>query len=393
MKKFCQKILKNKITTFFLVFSLIFCSLTLLFPAGALHSSTKIEATSEYIADIAENHSKNGKYAAMMVEPKDGSTQKIRDSYDEFLALYGIFREGLATYSEAVNADKTHNVSIKELNNGVNYSFFHIDRGYGAEPYKGHYKTMTYPLEVMFNNKHPYDPKGSFVYVSQSVADKLLDSQGKEHNEANYKSLIHYFITIEIDGKKVKYYIDNIYYEINYFYDALYEVMGDFIVGGAYYPPGVFKKQGIFFLRNYSYQNEYYINYATSIYPSTDFDYRLLERNLDKDFVVDYSRINLFVNNQFNYVCYLILSVCILLLVLSILLLIFGDFTVTLKNHLLIALALFGPYLIFFLAHLIFKNVMLFSSFSTMCCLWCCLVYIILYIFVCVIKKRKVCQK
>ena len=389
MKAIFLKMCKLKKVKKIFILSLIFLSISLLFPAGSFYSNTTIESTSEYIANIAENHTTNGKYAAMMVEPNDATTMTVRDSYDEFLYLYGIFREGLATYAEAVNSEKSHCVSIKEIDNNINYSFFHIDRGYGAEPYKDHFKTITYPLEVMFNNHHPYDPKASFVYISQSVADKLLNLEGKEHTNDNYQQLIHSYITLEIDGKDIVYYIDNIYYETNYFYDALYEVMGDFIVGGAYYPPGVFKKQALFFLRNYSYQNEYYINYANSIYPSSDFNYTVLERNLKNNFTIDYKKINFSKNTQYDFLSVLMLVFCGLNLLACLFFIYLNSFCEKIVDHFLIAMFLLAPYLVFWFIHLATKNVLFFSSFSTISVLWYSLAFVVIYAVLSFIKHKK----
>lgn len=389
MKNFFLKIIKSPKASFIIPLVCIFCSILFIFPAGLFYSSTSIETTSEYIAEIAGNHTISGKYAAMMVEPNDSTTKTIRDSYDEFLYLYGIFREGLATYAEAVNSEKSHTVKISELNNNTNFSFFHIDRGYGAEPYKDHYKTLTYPLEVMFSNRHPYDPKASFVYVSQSVADKLLDSEGKEHTDENYKNLIHTYITLEIDGKNTVYYIDNIYFETNYFYEALYEVMGDFIVGGAYYPPGVFKKQGLFFLRNYAYQNEYYIEYATSIYPSSDFQYSILERNLKDGFKVDYGKIQFFKNTRYDFLSIFLLVISILLLLFSLSILFFSKSALSLKKHIAVFASLFLPYFIFWIIHKLSNSTILFSSFSTISVLWFMLSFIFLYLVLFIVKYKR----
>ena len=92
-----------------------------------MNSSTTVENTSEYLADVAANHTVNGTYAGLMIEPKDGSSKKINNPYYEFHFLYGIFREGLATYVGTVNADRSHTVKLKELDEDINFSFLNFN--------------------------------------------------------------------------------------------------------------------------------------------------------------------------------------------------------------------------------------------------------------------------
>lgn len=380
--------INNKKVNLITILSLIFLSLFILFPAGALHSSSQVERTSEYLADVAANHTTSGKYAAMVVEPNDETEKQVNNAYTEFLLLYGLFREGLATYATVRNADKSHSVLLKEIEDGANYSFLNIDNGYGTVPYKDHYKHEWYPLEVMFYSDHKGVPGAvSFVFISQSKANLLLDKQGREHTEENYKSLLHSVITLDMDGKDYKFYIDNIYLENNYFYEALHEVMGDFFLGGTFYPK-TFKRQAMFFLRDYAYQNKYYINHATSLYSENDFNYFILNRNFKDDFRINENNVVYFGNANGNVACILLTILSVLFLSGAILLIALGVYEFSVKNTLIVTLSTLLPYAVFWITYLVCKNVLFFSNFATNCEIWFILAFVISYIVIFLFKRK-----
>lgn len=399
MTNFLAKIFKNKRVNLTLILSFIFVSLLSIFPIGALHSSTVVENTSVYLAEVTENHTINGKYIAMMIEPKDGSDKKIGNAYNEFHSLYGIFRERLATYVGSVNADKKHTIKLKDIDDDVNFSFLNVDTGFSVTEYyidettgEMVYKQEFYPLELMFYSNHPtVSGAYSFLYISQSRANDLLDKKGLDHTKDNYYALLNNpdnLITLEFDGVEYKFAIDNIYYERNYFYEALDEVMGEFFLAGQRYPDGI-KRQGMFFLRNYAYQNKYYIQYATSIYSQKDFTFNVLDRNFKEGFKIDKSRLIYTSDVSGDIAAVFLLIVAIIILIIPLLLIYFGSFEFKLVNHLLVCGSLVLPYIFFWLIYLISKNVMLFSGFSTSALLWCLIVFIALYIMLFVIKKFK----
>lgn len=399
MNSFIKKIFKNKRINLILALSMVFVSLLSLFPIGALNSSTVVEETSEYLADVTQNHTINRKYTAMMIEPKDGSDKKINNPYIEFHYLYGIFREGLATYVGSVNADKSHNIKLKDIEEDVNFSFLNVDSGFGVKEYYKDkttgemvYKQEFYPLELMFYSNHPMVTGAySFLYISQSRANDLLDKWGYEHTKENYQKILNnpeYLITLEFDGVEYKFAIDNIYYERNYFYDALNEVMGEFFLAGQKYP-SVIKRQGMFFLRNYAYQNQFYIRYATSLYSQSDFTFKVLERNFVNGFKINESKLVYTSSANRDVASVVLLVLAILVLIASLLLMYFGTFEFKRINHLLVGGAAILPYVIFWIIHLISKSVLLFSSFSTIAELWCLVGFVAIYLFLFLIKRKK----
>ena len=394
-----KKIFGNKRINLITILSLVFFSTLMIFPIGALHSSTVIENTSEYLADVAENHTINGNYVAMMIEPKDGSKKKINNPYTEFHYLYGIFKEGMATYAGSVNADKKHTIRMKDIDEEINFSFLNVDSGFGVnEYYKDKttgemiYKQEFYPLELMFYSNHPAVAGAfSFLYISQTRANSLLDKKGLDHNRENYQTLLNNpdnLISLEFDGVEYKYAIDNIYYERNYFYDALNETMGEFFLAGQRYPEGI-KRQGLFFLRNYSYQNKYYIEYASSLYSQSDFTFNVLGRNFISGFKIDNSKLVYSVDKSKDVGAVLLLILVVCLLLSASILMLLGTYEFILLNHGLIAASALFPYFVFWLIHAITKSAILFSNFSTNCILWCLIGFTIIYFVEMLIKRPK----
>ena len=396
MSEFLNKILHNKRANLLSVLVLIFVSLLIIFPIGALHSSSVVENTSEYLADVAENHTTNGKYAAMMVEPNDETDKKINNPYYEFHYLYGIFREGLATYAGSVNADKNHSIKLKEIDDDINFSFLNVDSGFGVKEYyvddDGNmiYKQEFYPLELMFYSNHPILPGSfSFFYISQRRADSILEKRGLPHStREDYSKLLNTLTTVEFDGVQYQYTIDNIYLEQNYFYEALNEVMGEFFLGGHRYPNSI-KRQGIFFLRNYAYQNKYYIQYSTGLYPLKDFDYQILDHNFKENFTIDDSKLVYASKINLDVLVVFLIIFAITLLIAAAALILFGRFEFSILNHICIACAVFVPYLLFWIIYAITKSTIIFSNFSTTYEMWCVVAFIAIYLIIMLFKKQK----
>ena len=175
------------------------------FISGAVNPSVKVEETAEYIAQIAKGHTKNKKYAPLIVEPNDKTEKKLIDSGRELYSLYGVFRENIASFASMVNADHTHSVKFKDIDTD-DLSFLYVTSGFNTVEYHNHYKHEDYPLEVMFNRIA--DPAiwqkpsfGSLLYISQSQANKFLDAENLDHTTENYKSLIKKHVLMSIVHK------------------------------------------------------------------------------------------------------------------------------------------------------------------------------------------------
>ena len=395
IKSKLNSILKSKKQTLISILILFFVSFSIIFPAGYFHSTAKLEETSEYLAEVAKNHTTNGKYVAMMVEPKEVGSNKINDPYNDFLYLYGTFREGLATYIGAANADKSHSVQFKELNKDINFSFLNVDRGFGVEEYheddEGNmiYRAAFYPLNLMFYSNHPNIPgQYSFLYISKSRATDLLDVRGLDHTRENYHNLLNQLIDIEIDGKEYKFAIDNIYLEDNYFFEAIYEVMGDFFLAGTRYPDNV-KRQGVYFLRQYPYQNKYYIQYATSLYSVDDYDFEILKYNFNDDYELDYNRLIFAPSTKGDVVSYVFVVLAILMMLLAFVVIVIGNFDFSILSTLLVAISILLPYVIFWASHLLTKSALFFSNFSTNFVMWIIVIMSVIYFILFLVSRTK----
>lgn len=402
MSRLIQNIFKNKRWNLISILSIVFISFSTLFLCGLFHSSAGIERTAEYLAYVAEHNTKNNnkeyKYTALMVEPKDGSKQKIADPYNEFVDLYGTFREGPANYIGAANSDKKHNVKIKELKDPTNFSFLNVDRGFGVEELVDEktgaikYRQSFYPLDLMFYSNHPVIKDSfSFLYISQRRADDLLNSRGivsDTHTSDDYKTLLNSLMTVEIDGIEYNFAIDNIYYENNDFTDAVNEVMGEFFLAGARYPE-TFKRQGIFFLRQYPYQNQYYIQHASTLYSRSEFDFKILERNFIDTFKLDYSKVIFYPSTNLDFFSYLLVVLSCVLLLMSLLFISLGCFTFSVMNMFCVSLAIFSPYFVLWLVQNLSKNLLVISNFSTRIAFWVILIYIGFCLFAFLFKRTK----
>ena len=395
MKRFIKSILNRKNKNRIFVFVLIFISLFSIFPIGSMRSNTLIEESSEYIALVAKNHTKNGKYLGLMVEPKDSSDKRINNPYFEFLSLYGIYREKMATFIGSLNADKSHSIRLKEIDKDINFSFLNVETGFGVEEYYKDsqnniiYKQEFYPLELMFYTKNPMVPDMfSFMYISQSNANDLLDKKGLAHTRENYETLLNTLVTLEIDGADYKYAISDIYLEHNYFYEALNEVLGNFLLGGPKYPDGM-KRQALYFLNSYSYQNFFFINYALNLYSVNEFDYKLLTLNLEKGYCLDFKKIVFDRESGSKIMPILFLVISLIVLCGAFLLIYFGTYEFRFLNNLFFCADLFLPYIFFLILYSITKSVIFFSYFSAVSSMIIIFCAILAYIVIFLLKKYR----
>ena len=384
-----KKILLTLLSSFLFVVSFSLC-----FISGSVNPALKTEETAEYVANIAKNHTKNGMYAALLVEPNDNTEKKLIDTGTELYSLYGVFRENIASFASTVNADHVYDVRFKDIETN-NLSYVYVTSGFNTVSYHGHYKHEYYPLELMFMRDKDHEVWGqsnfnSLLYISQTQADKLLDSKGMEHNEENYKSLLKTRIFLTTNGIEKEWQIEDIYLEQNYFYDAVSECAGEFVFAWSSdaFLQGP-KKQSMYFLSSYAFRNSFYFDYATTLYPQSDFVYKINEYNLINNFKIDDSRL-IFSNDSKDSVGSSLILVLGIVLVLSDFVVIYL-FITDLKwwHHFLFGSSAIVPYLIFKIVFLISGNPLLFSTFSTKVNLIMLLCSILVYVVILFIKKRK----
>lgn len=359
-----------------LVLIVCFMSLCGIFCSPSFLSATTTESSAAYISEVIKDSEID--YLPLLIEQEDDK-HKVPNSYNEFHALYGAFKESNITYVGSVNGDKGKNISVSSLNTFQNLSFVYAEYFSNIE-YNGHYKHQYYPLELMFHGYHSTNETVafSFCYISQSQADELIESNyfGDGVIE-NYEQLLNRLIYIDFDGTEYPYMISNIYLEINYFYEGLKDAFGGFLIGNNRYPEG-FGLQSCYFLRDYTFQNMFYMNRAKNIFGNSHYTVKIGNGLLDK--TINTKRALAFFN-QPNYIY--IFDVFSIILLLSFVGVFSISFSVFLKQIylkkrifcLLLIIPFIVSFLLFFCLFLIFKNIIVFSFTS-------CLTFSILF-FLC----------
>lgn len=269
-------------------FSFLTLGLVIGILAGGLSSSMFYETCSNYVANIVNSDAVNGDYLSLIAESDDEENHPLIASYSEFLATYGIFSESIATYASTINADKQHMIVAKEISESTNLSVLYANAFSNIE-YNGHWKHEYYPIELMYKGDHARGDAYAFCYLSQSQADVLLTARGYEKGEdgnfsdEDYSSLIATQTVFVFDGTEYTFHIGNIYYETNYYYEALNSVMGDFVMCWTRSPSG-FEKQGLYFMDRYQFHNEYYMKHINESYNLDNYRFRVNNNNVAGSF-------------------------------------------------------------------------------------------------------------
>lgn len=325
------------------IFSMFF-----VFLAGNYHNDTKIEKCASYASDVVANETRKGEYSSMIVEPNN-KTSRLCDSETEFYNLYGIFAESKVTFAPLYNADKQLDIHIKD----VDSSSLAIMYGGGVrtEEYNGHFKHRVYPIEMMFPDvQYFYDFK-YVLYISQTQANSILLSKGIKptqygYTDEDYKSLLKTSIDLLVNGDSYKYIVQNVYYNSNYYYDALTEVVNDFVIT-SYYSYDIIANhlQHVYFLKPFEYQNYYMMRYVKNLYPSTDFTVTLGKENVTGH-VSDESILSFYYSENYSsIICIFLTTIGILLFAGSITLLLLTKFSKQ-TRFIFLLLSLFCPYFI-----------------------------------------------
>jgi len=382
-----KKIKFNK--RIFISSTLIITSFLLIFPAGKYSDNANLECAGEYITEIVKEHTQHEEYASFIVEPNN-ENNKLNATDTELFNLYGAFRESKACFAGTVNADKKHFVHLKEADIVDNLSFLYVENaGFSNVEYKDAYKHESYPLQLMFRGKHYVEPGDySFFYISQTQAGKILMKRGLEITKQNYESLLGTSTLIDIDGKEYRWTIANIYLETNYFYDALTDVMGSFLLGYNKYPEQL-SKQALFFMRDYTYQNMFYLEYISKVYPKESYNYTIGTFNLS-DYQVDYDLIMVGFTHNNYLLFYILLIICCISFIVGLLI-----YLLSISNNVLYYVFFFClcflPYLFYKFLYLLSWNIYLFSHIScvyNLIMLMVLIVIISIRFTVCLTKKK-----
>ena len=313
---------------------LLLTSMSGIFFAGYYSDFRIIESVAAYTAKVVNENTANKKYCALTVQSTKDSGN-IADSYNEFHNLYGLFKQEKVTFGSAMNLynkekkEKDHVITLQHnsINVSDNLSLFYLGP-VGSDEYKGHYKHYVYPLETMFKDdksKYSRVTNKYVAYISQSHADRLLESYGEtKDSDGNfspqqYKSLLDdtnrniVDVTFDSDTDNYQFAILNIYLQSNYYYEGLSEILSDFIAVSYYVPNDIRNEQkNIYFLSEYPYQNEYFMNYVNDLYSNGKFKIEINHNNIigdiDDKFATSFYYESL--NNPHKWASSLMLIIC-----------------------------------------------------------------------------------
>ena len=359
------------------------------FFAGSFSNSARIENIAEYGTYVVKNHTKKGRYCSISVE-KTSDSGDLLNPIAEFHTLYGAFRQTKATFASMINLYDDYSIYFDEISTENSLPLFYLGMGTSVS-YNGHYKHMTFPFELMFTAC----PVRSYnAYISQSQADKLLEKRflkKDSYSASEYKTLIGSEVLISVDGTKYNFNIADIYYETNYYYECIREIAGEFILCSYEALPCnlLQQRRNLYFLSEYTYQNQFFMNHISETYNNHKFGLRVNHKNVVGD--IDDSRILSFYNLNIKNEEHIFATVMLVMIgVISYL----GAFILFLKeskkmtlfNHVISLLSLLIPYCLFALIFKFSNNLFLFSGFSTKLVLWANIIFFILY-FLFVIKK------
>lgn len=369
----------------------LFAASLTFFIAGATHSSTKVYSSAIYYSEAVKNND-GVNFLPLIVEEKD-EEHKLIDTATEFRSLYGAFGSRITNFAGTVNADKENNIYFSDIET-ENLSFVYAHIGFSNSPekegtkYYGGYRHEFYPLHLMYKgtaNKKREDY--SFLYLSQSQADKIIAAKPEYDN---YDDLINESINLEFNGEVYSWTIDNIYLEEDYFYNAVTNVMGEFLLGYRYYPEG-FNKQATYFLNQHEYENKFFIEYATAAYSPSHYTYKTSNYRVDVNEKVGLS----FAGNDYDVLTYFILLGAFVLIGFGCFFIIKNRYYHSLAYCLYFVLCILLPYAFFHLLFVFLKNTYIFSPFATIAItvyLIALVLFLIIFAILFAPKRKVICD-
>ena len=366
----------------FIIPTLSFLALSLVFVGGSFSPNTHIEKVASYAAEVTKNNTTNKQFCCLTAETRSGGS--LPDSETEFRNLYGSFAQRKISFASVLNPDKEHSITISN-DLTPNLSALYVGP-VGSTVYKDsdnneHIKHYIYPIELMFENDSDYEKKASskyYAYISQSQADVVLDNffHEKRNDDGHYpiesykKLILETDIPFSVDGASFDFSILNIYYETNYYYLGLKDVVGDFIMISYSFPNNLVKeRKNLYFLNDNSYQNEYYMKYIREVYNSDDHIIKINHYNLVDSIDDEYLLSFFTLKGAFSaeWLTAIILSISGLILIACLGLILYVKTVVREANYLLYILSVVFsllPYLLFKLLFTLTNDVRFLSEIS-----------------------------
>ena len=267
--------------------------LMLVFIGGIFSANTQIEKIADYATEVVNTATEKKNLCAITVQATEDS-KGIADTESEFHNLYGVFRQKKITFATTINPDKEYNISITGISD--NLSLLYVGP-VGTKEYDSgekRFKHFVFPIQTMFEDDRYYQMNNYVIYISKTHATKILESKGVEKQEDgtytfdDYETLVASTISMTFDDVEYDFIVQNIYYETDYYYQGLYDVMGDFGIVSYYLPNGLSnKRKNMYFMSDYTYQNKYFMNYINTVYSSKKYLVQVNGHNLIKDIDTD----------------------------------------------------------------------------------------------------------
>lgn len=387
---------KNKKINRYKVSSILLSLLALIvvFVGGAFSSNTQLEIISDYASNVAINNTKESYLYGIAVE-KRYKEHPLIDSGREFLDMYGVFKQNKITFAPLINADLRHSITINEISSN-NLSLLSVG-SVGTIPYKGHYKHGIYPMEVMFEDKRYYDIYRYVAYISEKQANEILKKNGVMTRDDgsflqdDYKNLLGNLITIDVDGIKTNFAIQNIYFESNYYYEGVKKVAGEFLMISYYLPGNLFDDlQHMYFMSEYSYQNKFFMERINNAYPSNNYlisvNNRNLVGNIDEQLLISFYNPEIKNLDWIKTIC-IIFSIFLLIFCLWLNFLLKKQFQFSKMFTFLQIVCPIIPSFIFYIVFQFTKNVKFFSETSTKANVFILLSFYLLFILLSFVFK------
>ena len=352
-----------------LVFSFIFLSLLLAFTSGFFSRDTYLEKNAEYISKVVLDNVPTKDLLSVAAERTDDGS--LPDDESEFRQLYGVFRQEKITFAAGYNMTKENTILLDELKNENNMSAVYIGSTTGSTEYKGHYKDVTYPVELMFPLKRYDYVSMQTAIISESQAKELLairrpdfKKQNNTYTEEQFESLVGEPLSITINSEKWVFVIQDIFYENTYYSEGLSHTIGEFFYT-SYYFPKLVKKQNLYFMCAYSYENLFFMKYIKSVYAEGCYDLQCVKNVLQMD--IDDNLILNFFNDDYNSKQlwqWMFIALSTIFIILSLFLVIKRKQKINIFFIITYFSISFIPYLFFLVIHSITHDVLFFSGSS-----------------------------
>lgn len=389
-----MKKVKNTLKTIFskknfIVLLCFLSSLSLMFCSGIFSPDTKNEEISSYMAETVRSKVPSKDLLCITVESSSGLN--LPDSESQFLNLYGVFRQEKITFASGYNFHKSQTITIGEIDSSINLSAVYIGSTTGSDPYKGHFKDITYPVEFMFPLKRNDAVSVRTACLSTSQARTVLKNRGivkadEDYVNADYEKLLNTATNITIDGEVFDFLIQDIFYEDTYYINGLNNTIGEFFITSYYFPKKV-QKANAYFMSGFEYENKFFIDYINEVYGSVGYDIKpvttKLTGTIDTEYIVSFTK----TENSLRFLQAIFITIGTFLTLLGIIL-VFHFFELYSKTLLISHLAfLFVPYICFYFVHVIFKTIVIFANTGTVANAITCIVGAVLLIGLYFYKK------